>query len=160
MAGTIVNVCVYTLSKRSTPLPWTNVSVTDDQHSSSDFYTFNIQLRVAGLSDTSYNVESAQVGPCKNRLHMVDLGLPGSEKFPALCQVCCQLQQVFNDYIYTCGAKLVDLNLGTLFKEVEVWDHLCGDPVENLYYSVGFEPIYIYCTRDQLLCVQISRYVC
>ena len=45
-----------------------------------------------------------------------------------------QLQQVLDDYTYTCGAKLVELNLGNSFKEVEVQDHLCGDPVEKLYY--------------------------
>jgi len=60
-----------------------------------------------------------------------------------------QLQQVLGDYTYTCGAKLVELNLGNSFKEVEVWDHLCGDPAEKLYYSAGFEPICVYCARDQ-----------
>ena len=46
-------------------------------------------------------------------------------------------------------AKLVELNLGNSFKEVDVRDHLCGDPVEKLYYSAGFEPICVYCARDQ-----------
>lgn len=45
-----------------------------------------------------------------------------------------QLQQVLDDHTYTCGAKLVELNLGNSFKEVEVRDHLCGDPVKKLYY--------------------------
>ena len=88
MAGKIVNVCVYSLSKRSTLLPWTIVSVTDDQHSFSDFYTSNIEPLVAGWSETSYYVKSAQVGPCKDRVDMVDLGL----------QVC-QIVKIFGRYV-------------------------------------------------------------
>ena len=88
MAGTIVNIYVYSLSKRSTLLLWTIVSVTDDQHSFSDFHTSNIQPRIAGSSETSYDVESAQVGPCKDSLDMVDPGL----------QVC-QVVENFGRYV-------------------------------------------------------------
>ena len=50
-------------------------------------------------------------------------GLPGSGKLRVLYEVCCQLQQVLDDYTYTCGAKLVELNLGNSVKEVEVRDN-------------------------------------
>ena len=153
MAGTIVKVCVYFLSKRSTLLPWMIVSVTDDQHSFTEFYTSNIQPNVAGSSETSYDVESAQDGPCKDCLNMVDLGL----------QVC-QVVENFGHYVkyvVNCSRsllttltlvellELMELNLGNSLKEVEVGDHVFGDPVETLYYSAGFEPVCVYCARDQ-----------
>ena len=172
-----MNVCVYSLSKKSSLLPWTIVSVSDDQQSFSDFFRSNIQPRLAGSSETSYDVESAQVGPCKDRLDKVDLELQVCQVVESFgrylkyvvtsqCEECnmwrlvyskhklnrsqrTQLQQVLDDYTYTCGAKLEDLNLGDTFKEVEVRDHLCGDPIEKLYYSAGFEPICVYCARDQ-----------
>ena len=60
-----------------------------------------------------------------------------------------RLQQVIGDYSYTCGAKLEDLNLGEEFKNVDVKDHSCGDPIEKLYYSAGFDPICVYCAVEQ-----------
>ena len=66
------------------------VSVTDHQHSFSDFFKSNIQPLVAGSSETRYGVESAQVGPCKDHLYMVDLGLQVCQvdgKLLALCEV-------------------------------------------------------------------------
>ena len=124
-----MNVCVYSLSKKSSLLPWTIVSVSDDQQSFSDFFRSNIQPRLAGSSETSWRLVYS-----KHKLNR-------SQRT--------QLQQVLDDYTYTCGAKLEDLNLGDTFKEVEVRDHLCGDPIEKLYYSAGFEPICVYCARDQ-----------
>lgn len=82
-----MNVCVYSLSKKSL-LPWTIVSVADDQQSFSEFFRSNIQPRLAGSSETSYDVESAQVGPCKDRLDRVDLEL----------QVC-QVVESFGRYL-------------------------------------------------------------
>ena len=91
---------VSTLFKRSALLPWTIVSVTDDQHSFRDFYTSNIQPCVAGSSETSYDVESAQVGPCKDRLDRVDLGL----------QVC-QVVENFGRYVkYVVTSTVSDTN--------------------------------------------------
>ena len=81
-------------------LPWTIVSVTDDQHSFNDFYTSNIQPREAGSSETSYDVESAQVGPCKDRLDRVDLEL----------QVC-QVVENFGRYVkYVVTSTVSDTN--------------------------------------------------
>ena len=88
MAGTIMHVCVYSLSKKSSLLPWTIVSVADDQQSFSDFFRSNIQPHLAGSSETSYDVGFAQVGPCKDCLDRVDLEL----------QVC-QVVESFGRYL-------------------------------------------------------------
>ena len=75
MSGTIVNVCVYSVTKKINSAAWTIVSVADKQHSFGDFFVSNIEPRIAGSSETSYDVESALIGPCKDRLDRVDLGL-------------------------------------------------------------------------------------
>ena len=38
MAGTIVNVCVYSVSTKYAVLPWTIISVADEEHSFIDFF--------------------------------------------------------------------------------------------------------------------------
>ena len=60
-----------------------------------------------------------------------------------------RLQSILDGYSYSCGAQLKDLNLDEEFKDVEVKDHVCGSPIEKLYYSAGFDPICIYCAADQ-----------
>ena len=61
-----------------------------------------------------------------------------------------QLQQLLDEHnSYFCGAKLQDLHLEDKFKDVEIRDHACGDVIEKLYYSAGFEPICVYCGCDQ-----------
>ena len=60
-----------------------------------------------------------------------------------------QLQRILDDVIYTCGSKLRDLHLPDQFSNVEVKDHLCGDPIEKSYYSAKFDPICVYCGSDQ-----------
>ena len=44
--------------------------------------------------------------------------------------------------------ELSELKLGSEFKDVEIWDHVCSDTIliEKLYYSAGFEPISYVCT--------------
>ena len=62
-----------------------------------------------------------------------------------------QLQQLLNDHSFSCGARLQDLHRGDEFmlKDVEIRDHACGDTIETLYYSAGFEPVCVYCGCDQ-----------
>ena len=57
-----------------------------------------------------------------------------------------KLQQIISDYTYTCGAKFKDLNLGEECKDVDIKDPSCGDPIEKLYYSAGFEPMCPLCS--------------
>ena len=60
-----------------------------------------------------------------------------------------KLQQLLNDHSYSCATKLQDLHLGDEFKDVEIRDRACGDTIEKLYYSAGFEPVCVYCGCDQ-----------
>ena len=78
-------------------------------------------------------------------------------KYKLCVAQCCQLQRLLDDYSYSCGAKLEELDLGEGFKNVEVRDHACGDPIEKLYYSAGFEPICVYCGVDQSLGMESSK---
>ena len=72
-----------------------------------------------------------------------------------------QLQQLLDEHLYSCGAKLQDLHLEDKFKDVEIRDHACGDVIEKLYYSAGFEPICVYCGCDQpYITSAISKHVC
>ena len=59
------------------------------------------------------------------------------------------LLRLLDDYTYTCGSTLAELDLGEDFEDVEIKDHACGDVIEKLYYSAGFEPICVYCGVDQ-----------
>ena len=60
-----------------------------------------------------------------------------------------RLQRIIEDHTYTCGAKLSNLDLSDEFKDIEIRTHLCGDPIERLYYSANFTPICVYCGKDQ-----------
>lgn len=60
-----------------------------------------------------------------------------------------QLQQLLDNLSYSCGSKLKDLDLPDEFSNVEIRDHRCKDPIEKLYYSAKFEPICIYCGKDE-----------
>jgi hypothetical protein len=60
-----------------------------------------------------------------------------------------ELQFILHDNVYTCGSKLQDLELRDEFQEVEVRDHACYDVIEKLYYSANYDPICIYCGKDE-----------
>ena len=59
------------------------------------------------------------------------------------------LQGILEDFDYSCGASLAELQLPDDYKEVEIRDHECNDPIEILYYSAKYSPICIYCAREQ-----------
>ena len=59
------------------------------------------------------------------------------------------LQGLLEEYTYTCGSTLAELDLGEEYKDVEIRDYACGDLIEKLYYSAGLEPICVYCGVDQ-----------
>ena len=60
------------------------------------------------------------------------------------------LTKCFNNVSYTYGVLFSDLNLPGRLKTVFVKDHACVDPIEKLYYSCGFEPMYCYCATTDL----------
>ena len=66
------------------------------------------------------------------------------------------LQSILEDVSYTCGASLEDLTLPESLASVVICEHRCGDKIEALYYSAGFEDICIYCAVTTDL-VQVSE---
>ena len=59
------------------------------------------------------------------------------------------LQTLLEEFEYSCGASLRDLELTDKFDNVEIRDHNCHDPIEILYYSAKYEPICVHCGSDQ-----------
>jgi hypothetical protein len=60
-----------------------------------------------------------------------------------------RLQRIIEDHAYTCGAKLSHLDLPDEFKDIEIRTHSCNDPIERLYYSANFQPICVYCGKNE-----------
>ena len=60
------------------------------------------------------------------------------------------LQSILDNYEYSCGASLAELKLPEDYKEVEIRDHECNDPIEILHYSAKYSPICIYCATEQV----------
>ena len=59
------------------------------------------------------------------------------------------LQLILNENDYSCGAALSDLELPEIYKDVEIRDHDCNDPIERLYYSAKNTPICVYFATEQ-----------
>ena len=70
------------------------------------------------------------------------------------------LQNLLDEFTYTCGAQLDDLDLeGKLRDGVAMRIVQCYQPVEKLYYSVGtYENICIYCCSNQNLVMKEKSY--
>jgi hypothetical protein len=60
------------------------------------------------------------------------------------------LQGILDDVSYTCGTTFDDLDLPGRLTNVFVKDHNCTECIEKLYYSCGFEPIYVYCASEEV----------
>ena len=54
------------------------------------------------------------------------------------------LQEILEDVSYTCGASLHDLDLPDSLSSIVIRSHQCGDAIERLYYSAGYEDVYMY----------------
>ena len=74
---------------------------------------------------------------------------------PVLSSVARQeLATILDDYIFTCGACLNDLELSPALSEVCVRDMQCYEPVGKLYYSMKYDPICVFCcSADNLVFV-------
>ena len=61
------------------------------------------------------------------------------------------LQSTLDDWTYTCGAQLQDLDLQGRLQEIVAMRVIrCREPVEKLYYSVGtYEKICVYCCSNK-----------
>ena len=51
-------------------------------------------------------------------------------------------------FSYTFGSSLQDIELSEPFKEVYLCNISCYEPIEELYYSAGYDPICIYCAEE------------
>ena len=51
------------------------------------------------------------------------------------------LETVMADISYSCRALFYDLNFPAGLESTCVRDHHCGDPIEKLYYSAGYDLI-------------------
>ena len=61
-----------------------------------------------------------------------------------------------SNFDFSCGARTSDMDLPDELSDVHFRDLRCEDPVEKLYYSMGYEQICIYCsTEDDLIQVRI-----
>ena len=60
-----------------------------------------------------------------------------------------QLSTLPEDYTYTCGATLSDLELPDSLSIVYVFE--CNDPLEKLYFLMKYDPVCIYCCGDKNL---------
>ena len=61
-----------------------------------------------------------------------------------------ELGKTLDDISYTCGVSFSDLELPGRLNNVCVRDHKCKDPIENMYYSCGFEPICMKCASGDV----------
>ena len=61
-----------------------------------------------------------------------------------------ELGKVLDDTSYSCDVALSDLDLPDWLKNMSLRDHKCGDPIEKLYYSCGFEPICMKCSSEDV----------
>ena len=55
----------------------------------------------------------------------------------------CLSHQLLDNYSYTCGFSLQDIELPQPFREVYIRNINCYEPIEMLYYSAGYDPICI-----------------
>ena len=62
-----------------------------------------------------------------------------------------ELSTILDNYTYTCGASLNDLELPVTLEHVCIRDIQCGEPVEKLYYSMKYDPICIHCCSEEKL---------
>lgn len=62
-----------------------------------------------------------------------------------------ELERKLSNFDFSCGASTSDMDLPDELSDVHFRDLRCEDPVEKLYYSMGYEQICIYCsTEDDL----------
>ena len=59
-----------------------------------------------------------------------------------------ELEKMLQTFDFSCGASTSDLDE---LSHVHFRDLSCEDPVEKLYYSMGYDPICIYCSSEDEL---------
>ena len=59
-----------------------------------------------------------------------------------------ELERKLSSFDFSCGASTTDLDLSDELADVHFRDLRCEDPIEKLYYSMGYEQICIYCSSE------------
>ena len=59
-----------------------------------------------------------------------------------------ELVTILDDYTFTCGATLSDLELSSSLSEVCIRDSQCYDPLEKQYYSMKYNPTCVHCCSE------------
>ena len=68
------------------------------------------------------------------------------------------LESKLDSFAFSCGTDLEELDLPEHLQNLSVRQLQCEDPVEKLYYSMGYEPICIYCSREDSLDIPNDSY--
>ena len=72
-----------------------------------------------------------------------------------------ELEKTLQAFDFSCGASTLDLDLPAELGDVHFRDLNCEDLVERLYYSMGYDPICIYCSsEDELECQENFFPIC
>ena len=69
-----------------------------------------------------------------------------------------ELDKKLSEFDFSCGFNLSDLDLPDCLVDVHCRDLRCGDPVEKLYYSMGYENICIYCSSEDYIIIPDKCY--
>ena len=70
-----------------------------------------------------------------------------------------ELEKIMSNFDFSSGFNLSDLDLpDSCLADVHCRDLACGDPVEKLYYSMGYENICIFCSCDDDIIIPDSCY--
>ena len=89
---------------------------------------------------------------CQPHAHSLFYSLHVIAKMVLLCVTVADINSrkaLLDNYSYTCGSPLQDIELPEPFKEVYVVRNIsCYEPTEKLYYSAGYDPICIYYAEE------------
>lgn len=68
------------------------------------------------------------------------------------------LERKIDNFAFSCGTTLEELDLPEHMQNLAVRQLQCEEPVEKLYYSMGYEPICIYCSSEDNLDIPNDSY--
>ena len=68
------------------------------------------------------------------------------------------LERKLDNFAFSCSTTLEELDLPEHMQNLAVRQLQCEKPVEKLYYSMGYEPIRIYCSSEDNLDIPNDSY--
>ena len=67
-----------------------------------------------------------------------------------------KLEEILNDFSFTCGAPLQDLEMEGKLADVYTRNISCREPVEKLYYVAKYPAICVYCAEPYIRLSHLS----